>query len=122
MLVNLFEMVDFLLLSRSGVHEVIVQAMRERRFAVRHRPDEVLCDPPWFVAEFGVEIPGPFPFCRAIVRLDCRNILAKPGQKLRIDFRTNILPWRVFAGHLKFPLKFQMLGWIEFEKETLAVS
>src|SRR5262245_65709208 len=73
------------------VHEVIVQAVRRGTLAVAHRGGKMLCNPPWFVTELAVEARNFSVFSMASVGFDGQNIFAKPGQKLRVNLRTDIL-------------------------------
>ena len=62
------------------VHEIIVQTVRERTLAVCGWADEVLRNPPRFVAELAIEGPDLFPPILAMIGLNSQDILAEPSQ------------------------------------------
>ena len=82
----------------------------------------MLGDPPWFVAKPAVEAFRPGLLFAVRTAIDYENILAKPGQKFRVNLRANILSRRVLGRCLEFLFELNVPGWIKFEEETLRVS
>ena len=99
MLVHGFE-AAYLFSHLLGAHEEIVIQTRTRRdTAVSVLVNEMLSDPPRFVAKSAVKtVPLGF-LSAARIAIAGRNILLKPGEKFRVNLRPDVFPrtgpWRL---------------------------
>src|SRR5206468_11040921 len=108
MLVHRFETAYLFSHPFSAVDEVIIQTTRHRDIAVSALVDEMLGDPPWFIAKPAIRTFRPGPVSSARIGVDCENILAKPGKKFRMNLRADILSRRIFGGRLEFLFELSM--------------
>src|SRR5882724_8907028 len=117
MLIHRFETAYLFSHSLGEDEEMVIYTRRRSDIAVRTLVNEMLGDPPRFVAKSGIQTGSPGFLSATSIAIDGRNIFLEPGEEFRSNLRADVFPRTVLGGCIQFLFEFCLSGRIKFEEE-----